>query len=142
MPKVFTSETQKIGEIGENIAVKFLVKHGFSILDRNYTKKWGEIDIIAEKDTKLYFIEVKSVSRETLNTFIPKSFNSSDERYQYRPEDNMHPWKLKRLSRTIQTYLLSKRIPDEKEWQVDLFVVYLSQKERKARVKVVSDIIL
>ena len=142
MPKVFTSETQKIGEIGENIAVKFLVKHGFSILDRNYTKKWGEIDIIAEKDTKLYFIEVKSVSRETLNTFIPKSFNSSDERYQYRPEDNMHPWKLKRLSRTIQTYHLSKRIPDEKEWQVDLFVVYLSQKERKARVKVVSDIIL
>jgi len=142
MPKVFTSETQKIGEIGENIAVKFLVKHGFLILDRNYTKKWGEIDIIAEKDTRLYFIEVKSVSRETLNTFIPKSFNSSDERYQYRPEDNMHPWKLKRLSRTIQTYLLSKRIPDEKEWQVDLFVVYLSQKERKARVKVVSDIIL
>ena len=142
MPKVFTSETQKIGEIGENIAVKFLVKHGFSIIDRNYTKKWGEIDIVAEKGNKLYFIEVKSVSRETLNTFIPKSFNSSDERYQYRPEDNMHPWKLKRLSRTIQTYLLSKRIPDEKEWQVDLFVVYLSQKERKARVKVVSDIIL
>ena len=55
MPKVFTSETQKTGEIGENIAVKFLVKHGFSILDRNYTKKWGEIDIIAEKSNKLYF---------------------------------------------------------------------------------------
>ena len=53
MPKVFTSETQKIGEIGENIAVKFLVKHDFSILDRNYTKKWGEIDIVAEKDSKI-----------------------------------------------------------------------------------------
>ena len=142
MPKVFTSETQKVGEIGENIAVKFLVKHGFSILDRNYTKKWGEIDIIAEKSNKLYFIEVKSVSRETLNTFIPKSYNDSDERYQHRPEDNMHPWKLKRLSRTIQTYLLSKNVLDEKEWQVDLLVVYLCQKEKKARVKVVSDIIL
>jgi putative endonuclease len=142
MPKVFTSEAQKTGEIGENIAVKFLVKHGFSILGRNYTKKWGEIDIIAEKTGKLYFIEVKSVSRETLNTFIPKSYADSDERYQHRPEDNMHPWKLKRLSRTVQTYLLSERIPDEKEWQVDLLVVYLSQKERRARVKVVSDIIL
>ena len=142
MPKVFTSETQKIGEIGENIAVKFLVKHGFSILDRNYTKKWGEIDIIAEKANKLYFIEVKSVSRETLNTFIPKSYDDSDERYQHRPEDNMHPWKLKRMSRTIQTYLLSKNVSDDKEWQVDLLVVYLCQKERKARVKVVSDIIL
>src|SRR3989338_7280484 len=142
MPKVFTSESQKTGEIGENIAVKFLVKHGFSILGRNYTKKWGEIDIIAEKASRLYFIEVKSVSRETLNTFIPKSFNSSDERYQYRPEDNMHPWKLKRMSRTIQTYLLSEKIPlghsptgeaDEKEWQVDLLVVYICQKEKRAK---------
>jgi len=142
MPKIFTSETQKIGEIGENIAVKFLVKHGFSIIDRNYTKKWGEIDIVAEKENKLYFIEVKSVSRETLNIFIPKSYNDSDERYEHRPEDNMHPWKLKRLSRTIQTYLLSKNIDEGKEWQVDLLVVYLCQKEKKAKVKVVSDIIL
>ncbi|MEK7088651.1 MAG: YraN family protein [Patescibacteria group bacterium] len=142
MPKIFTSETQKIGEIGENIAVKFLMKHNFLILDRNYTKKWGEIDIIAEKDGKLYFIEVKSVSRETLNTFIPKSYNDSHERYEHRPEDNMHPWKLKRLSRTIQTYLLNKNVNEEKEWQVDLLVVYLCQKEKKAKVKVVSDIIL
>ena len=110
MPKIFTSETQKIGEVGENIAVRFLMKHNFSILGRNYTKKWGELDIVAEKDNKLYFIEVKSVSRETLNTFIPKSYNDSDPRYEHRPEDNMHPWKLKRLSRTIQTYLLNKNI--------------------------------
>ncbi|MBI3888358.1 YraN family protein [Candidatus Nomurabacteria bacterium] len=142
MPKVFTSEKQKIGELGENIAAKFLVKHGFLILDRNYTKKWGEIDIVAEKEGKLYFIEVKSVSRETLDTFTPKSYSSSDDRYEPRPEDNMHPWKLKRLSRTIQTYLLSHRNLEEKEWQVDLLVIYLCQKERKARVKVVSDIIL
>ena len=142
MPKIFTSETQKIGEIGENIAARFLMKRGFSVLDRNYTKKWGEIDIVAEKDNKLYFIEVKSVSRETLNTFIPKSYNDSDERYEHRPEDNMHPWKLKRLSRTIQTYLLSKNIDEGKEWQVDLLVVYICQKEKKVKVKVVSDIIL
>lgn len=142
MPKIFTSEKQKIGELGENIATKFLMKHSFSILDRNYTKKWGEIDIIAEKASKLYFIEVKSVSRLTLNAFLPKSYSDSDERYEHRPEDNMHPWKLKRLSRTIQTYLLSKNIPDEKEWQVDLLVVYLCQKEKKAKIKIVSDIIL
>ena len=134
MPKVFTSEKQKIGKIGENIAVKFLMKHSFSILDRNYTKKWGEIDIVAEKDNRLYFVEVKSVSRETLDSVL-------DETSEYKPEDNMHPWKLKRLARTIQTYLLSKRL-DEKEWQVDLLVVFLDLKNKKARVKVVKDIIL
>lgn len=135
MPKVFTSEKQKIGEIGENIAVKFLVKHSFSILDRNYTKKWGEIDIVAEKTNKIYFIEVKSVSRETLSSVTHETLDK------YNPEDNMHPWKLKRLARVIQTYLLSKNL-NEKEWQVDLLVVFLSLKDKNAKIKVVKDIIL
>ena len=136
MPKVFTSDTQKLGEIGETIATKFLMKHGFSLLERNYTKKWGEIDIVAEKEGKLYFIEVKSVARENLDSVTRETIDG------YRPEDNMHPWKLKRLSRTIQTYLLSQKISDEKEWQVDLLVVFIDVKNKKGRVKVVSDIIL
>jgi putative endonuclease len=135
MPKVFTSETQKTGEIGENIAVKFLMKHNFSIRDRNYTKKWGELDIVAEKDNKLYFIEVKSVSRDNLKTVSQETLD------QYKPEDNMHPWKLKRLSRVIQTYLLSERL-DDREWQVDLLVVFLDLQNKNAKIKVVKDIIL
>jgi putative endonuclease len=135
MPKIFTSKTQKIGEIGENIATKFLVKRNFLILERNYTKKWGEIDIIALKKGKLYFIEVKSVSKDS---FLVSQETSNE----HRPEDNMHPWKLRRISRTIQTYLVSKKIPDETLWQVDLLVVYLDFKNKKAKVKVVEDIIL
>lgn len=140
MPKVFTSKTQKTGEIGENIACRFLMKHNFSILERNYTKKWGEIDIVAEKNKKLYFIEVKSVSRENLQNVNLGRNDSGTENY--RPEDNMHPWKLKRLSRTIQTYLLSKKIPENKKWQVDLLVVFLDLKNKKAKIKVVENIIL
>ncbi len=136
MPKVFTSPSQKLGEIGENIAEKFLVKRGFIIIERNHTKKWGEIDIVAEKDKKLYFIEVKSVSRTNLDVI------NLGELDNYRPEDNMHPWKMKRMSRTIQTYLLSKNVPEDREWQVDLLVIFIDEKNRKARVKVVSDIIL
>jgi putative endonuclease len=136
MPKVFTSESQKTGEIGENIAVKFLMKHDFVVLDRNYTRKWGEIDIVAEKSGRLYFVEVKSVSKPNLDIVTHETLD------QYHPEDNMHPWKLKRLSRTIQTYLLSKKIADEKEWQVDLLVVFLDINSKKARIKVVKDIIL
>lgn len=136
MPKVFTSEKQKTGEIGENIAEKFLVKQGFSVLDRNYTKKWGEIDIVAQKDNKIYFIEVKSVSH------MPSKISSAEGEDEYNPEDNVHPWKMKRLSRTIQTYLLDKKIGDDIEWQVDLLVVYLDMKTKKAKIKVVSDLIL
>ena len=153
VPKVFTSEKQKIGEKGEEVATKFLVKHGFSIIDRNYTKKWGEIDIVAEKEGKLHFVEVKRVSSSFAEPTRSTGGASADRRVTqnnvshvtndaYRPEDNMHPWKLKRLSRTIQTYLLSERVPEDKEWQVDLLVVYLNMETRQARVKVVSDIIL
>jgi Holliday junction resolvase-like predicted endonuclease len=44
--------------------VNTLKSKASSIKERNYTKKWGEIDIIAIKEDKLYFIEVKSVSCE------------------------------------------------------------------------------
>lgn len=135
MPKVFTSKTQKIGEIGENIAVKFLMKHNFAILDRNYTKKWGEIDIVAKKDNKIYFIEVKSVSRNLINV-------SQETLDRYKPEDNMHSWKLKRMSRTIQTYLLAHKEYDDYEWQIDLITVFLDLIDKKARVKRIEDIIL
>ncbi len=142
MPKVFTSPKQKTGEIGENVAVKFLVKHGYTILERNYTKKWGEIDIVARKESKLYFIEVKSVNVENLRILAPRSDVIRETSDDYRAEDNMHPWKLKRLSRTIQTYLLSNKNEDEEDWQVDLLIVSLDLKNKKARVKVVSDIVL
>lgn len=143
MPKIFTSKKQIIGETGEKVAEKFLVKQGFSILDRNYTKKWGEIDIVAHKDRRLFFIEVKSVSRDNLvnvSQAIPAGRQETFDKY--NPEDNMHPWKLKRLSRTIQTYLLDKKIEDNMEWQVDLLVVYLDLKNKKAKIKVVKDIVL
>jgi putative endonuclease len=130
--KNFTSNSQKIGQLGEEIACKFLMKHEFSILERNYTKKWGEIDIIAEKGSKRYFIEVKSKSVSSLDSV---SYVTN------RPEENMHPWKLKRLRRVVETYLISKRVGGI-EWQFDLLVVYLDIDNRKARVKVVENVIL
>lgn len=133
--KNFTSNSQKIGELGEEISCNYLEKHGFSILERNYTKKWGEIDIITQKDNILYFIEVKSKSVSSLD------FVSGETTQTGRPEDNMHPWKLKRLSRTIQTYLIHNRIGNT-PWQFDLIVVYLDLELRKARVKRVENVIL
>jgi putative endonuclease len=136
--KNFTSKSQKIGELGEDVACKYLEKHGFTIKERNYTKKWGEIDIIATKEGKIYFMEVKSVSRDL------DHLNETGEdvtRGTFRPEENMHPWKMKRLSRTVGTYLIHSRIGNT-PWQFDLLVVYLDTNKRLARVKVVENVIL
>ena len=119
---------KKIGALGENMACRFLVKHGFRILDRNYSKKWGEIDIVAEKDKIFRFIEVKSIV--------------SYETNRYRPEENVHYQKLKRLSRVIQTYLLDKKVSYETEWQIDIMAVFLDLENKKARFRFTENIII
>jgi putative endonuclease len=137
------TEKRKIGDAGENVACRFLVKRGFEIVERNYSKKWGEIDIIARKKEKLHFIEVKTVSHMPF-------YSGKDE---YRPEDNIHPWKLQRLSRVIQTYLLGYRgnrgvflqkggQAHETDWQFDVMTVYLDLKSMEAKVNHMEDIIL
>lgn len=53
-----------IGEIGEEIAVKYLKQNGYYIVQRNYHNQFGEVDIIAAKDNYTIFIEVKSRTSE------------------------------------------------------------------------------
>jgi len=125
----------KIGKLGEDLACRFLVKHGFEVIQRNYLQKCGEIDIICKKQEKIHFVEIKSVSRENID-------HVSDETNNYRPEDNIHPWKLQRLSRTIQTYLLEKGVSDETEWQFDVITVYIDIKNRVSKVNMIEDVIL
>jgi putative endonuclease len=131
--KMVKTKKQEIGELGENIACEYLERKGFDIIGRNYRKKWGEIDIVAEKDGILHFIEVKSVSVQTLENVIR-------ETEKYQPEDNVHPWKLKRLHRAIQTYLLEKNL--ENEWQLDVMAVFLDMKTRKAKVRITENVII
>lgn len=49
-----------IGYLGENIAVRYLKKHGYKIIERNFSIRCGEIDIIAKHAEFLCFVEVKS----------------------------------------------------------------------------------
>lgn len=49
-----------IGYLGESLAIKYLVNKGYSILEKNYRIKLGEIDIICRKNNILIFVEVKS----------------------------------------------------------------------------------
>jgi putative endonuclease len=123
------------GSTGERVAAKYLENKGFFIIDRNYRKKWGELDIIAQKDNVLHFVEVKTVSRKSYGGKFEQEVNN------YRPEDNMHPWKLQRLRRALQTYLLEKYKTDP-VWQFDLACVFLDQEKRVAKVKFIENLIL
>ncbi|KKT42081.1 hypothetical protein A2W54_03550 [Candidatus Giovannonibacteria bacterium RIFCSPHIGHO2_02_43_13] len=128
MPK---SEKRKIGDIGEEFTCRFLKGRGYKIVERNYLKKWGEIDIVAQNKDGLHFIEVKSL------TWKP-GFQVSE----YMPEANMRLWKKQRLTRAIKTYLLDRKIPDETDFQIDIAAVFLDFERKKARIRMLENIIL
>ncbi len=128
----------KVGLLGENVSALFLVKHGFKIIFRNYRKKYGEIDVIAEKQGKIYFVEVKSVSCEI--KMIDGKAGVSNKQNLYRIEENVHSKKLRSLFITIQAYLEEKRIPNDREWQLDIHIVYLDVLNKRAKVDVISNI--
>lgn len=62
-------KNQIIGKKGEELAVKFLKKKGYKILERNFACRQGEIDIIALDRNEIVFIEVKT--RTSMNYGLP-----------------------------------------------------------------------
>lgn len=123
-----TNTRKAVGEIGEDIACQFLERKGFKILERNYRKPWGEIDIIAEKAGVVRFVEVKAVSHERL----PDVSREMD----YRPEEMATSEKLRKVARTASLYMEAKR--DKREYQVDVVGVILSERTRQARCRLIE----
>ncbi len=60
--------SREIGNIGEESVCRFLLKNGYDILERNFTVRGGEIDIIAKKNDVIAFVEVKTRSENPLQT--------------------------------------------------------------------------
>ena len=125
------SNTKVKGNNGESIACTFLEGKGFRIIARNYLRKWGEIDIIAEKDGVPHFFEVKSVTAD-----FSASVNG------HRPEDNVHGLKVRHIRRMIETYLEEEGRGLDCEFQFHVLCVFMDMRTRKARVQWMENIIL
>ncbi|MEK7502834.1 MAG: YraN family protein [Patescibacteria group bacterium] len=126
------------GNTGEKLAVRFLKDRGFNIIETNYRKKWGEIDIIAEKNDILHFVEVKaSVSP----AFAKASSGKHEVNDFYRPEENIRLWKKQRMSRAIRTYLLDRKVPEEKEFLIDVIAMNLDFSNKIAKIRWVQNVI-
>jgi|ERR1035437_301306 putative endonuclease len=120
------------GNIGEDVACTFLLKRGFKIVERNYLKKCGEIDIIAKKEKSLHFVEVKSTTKKVIK-------NSSNS---YSPEENVHVLKMKRMRRVIQIYLSERKYSPNVEFYFHVIVVHMNMDTRRASVSFIENVIL
>ena len=86
-------QNQKTGAIGEKIALSYLKKNNFKILSRHFTSRWGELDIVAKKDEKIHFIEVKTRIGEKKG----------------KPYEAVNYFKIKALRRVIDYYLFKNK---------------------------------
>lgn len=89
-------DKRKVGQEGEDLAVKFLKKRGYRILCRNFFTRQGEIDIIARDKKGLVFVEVKMR-------------NSPDFGY---PAESVTGTKTERIGKTALYYLMKNRLND------------------------------
>ncbi len=112
----------KIGPLGESVACNHLKSMGFSIIDRNYRKAFGEIDIIAKKDGTLHFVEVKTVSREAKDGIDPA--------------DNIHERKMQKFGRAVQGYLFDHKTSGR--WQIDALLIVLNLEKQTAKVQMIE----
>ena len=128
-----SSKTRKeIGALGESIAAEYLKRHGFKIRDRNIARKTGELDLVAEKENTLHFIEVKTI-------LVDEFRDEKSTRDEYEPSLNLHEAKVRKVARTGEWYVLEKGW--EGEWQVDGILVWLRQKDGMAKVRYLPQIV-
>lgn len=105
------NESQKIGQVGEEIATDYLKKKGYKILARNFKTKCGELDIIASKNKIIIFIEVKTLQQ------------TKDRPSEFLPEDEITFHKASQLQKMTQIYLSHKKLPLDIDQQIDIIAI-------------------
>ncbi len=118
-------DNKRIGSIGEELAVSYLRKEGYKILDRNYIPqiisgpRVGEIDIVALKGKIVVFVEVKTSLEGSL----------------IEPEERVNITKQKKLVKSAETYILEKDLPPDQQWQIDIISLIINQSGKKVNMK-------
>ena len=113
--------------LGEDIATRYLTKKGYRIVERNFRKGYGEIDIIAidssNKPNVLVFVEVKTRTNSQFGT----------------PFEAITSWKLRTLVKTSQYYkLINSKLPDS--MRIDAISVKLSSNEEVENIEHIENI--
>lgn len=108
------SENRNTGKFGEDIAADFLHNKGYKILKRNFSNKFGEIDIVAEHKNILIFVEVKTKRGEEFGT----------------PEEMISKGKLNKIKMMGNLYMRDKVQP----CRIDVVAIVLDEYNEVERI--------
>ena len=112
----------EIGKLGEEIVTQYINQKGYKIIERNFTCKQGEIDIICIDKKELVFIEVKTRTNDKFG----------------KPVEAVDVNKKKHLFKAIKYYLYSRNLENEYV-RIDVIEVYLY--EQSYRINHIKQII-
>lgn len=121
---IMSTNKQTFGARGEKIAAWYLAKKGYLILNRHYTSRFGEIDLVAKDGEQLVFVEVKTRHNHDCGL----------------PEDSVNRTKLKKLKKAIYAYLSQN--PTE-NYRLDVVAIESDKAQNKEIIRhhrAISDI--
>jgi len=107
------AQHNELGKKGEQLAIDYLIKKGYTIRDKNWRYQKAEVDIIAQKENILAVVEVKTRSTD----------------YFGNPQDFVNPKKIKLLVTAINEYVISKNL--DVEVRFDIIGIIKTKKETK-----------
>ena len=99
-----------LGSRGEDLAVRYLKKRGYKVIERNYRCQWGEIDLVARDKETLIFVEIKSRSSPGFGL----------------PQDAVDRFKQEKLIQVAKAYMAEHRLPETIPARFDVVAVRLT----------------
>ena len=118
------TQKRSIGDIGEELACRFLEENGHTIVERNFPCKFGEIDIIAKKGKSLVFVEVKTAHKG--NAMFA--------------QENITRNKIRKFIKSIEVYFLARKIKPDQLWQMDAILVKLDSAGSSSEITRIENI--
>ncbi|NJP07016.1 MAG: YraN family protein [Chloroflexaceae bacterium] len=106
-----------LGDFGEQSASVYLMRHGYTILDRKWRCPLGEIDLIAREQQQLVFVEVRT------------------RRGRANAAESITPTKQQRLIALAYTYLETHPLTDVTEWRIDVITLNIDQYGRVCQLQ-------
>ena len=117
-----SSARARFGFFGETLAAYKLARLGYTLIERNYRCRHGEIDLVMQKGGVWVFVEVRAKRGHTFGT----------------PEESVTTRKKQHLLATAQHYLHTHQL-ENVDWRIDFVAVVLNRAGQVERVDVIEN---
>lgn len=121
-----TDFNKKFGRWGEEEAEKFLKEAGYEIIEKNFQKRGGEIDLIALKGETVHFVEVKTRKSSSIVRFG-------------LPQEAVTASKRKKIIRTALLYIGENGDERNISWQFDVISIVCPQKGVETEISLIEN---